>query len=412
MKRFLLIFLSICLLLPLSACGRAASDDLTAGLFRRQVGENTLADGDVCDASLSLFSKALRSTEPGENVLISPTSILYALAMTGAGAEGNTLAQLESALGCDVAELCAYLATLTNLLEREGTCHVANSVWIKDRLRAHVRASYLQDCTDYFDADVFVSPLERANAADVNRWIAVQTDGMIDKLLTPDDMKDDLVMILINTLFLDLKWQEPYYDAQIQAGKFTDRNGNKIAVDFLCSLEDQYLENEDLYGVRKPYKDGYSFVALLPRDGKDVYDVAASLTGEDLRELLNSYTEAFVNTRIPAFEAEYFTNLTDVLAHMGVTELFDMERANLHGIATPSAEHGNLYVSDVLHKTRLELTRAGTRAAAVTAVMVPNATGAPAEKPRKDVILDKPFFYMILDDRTGLPLFAGICAKP
>ena len=129
-----------------------------------------------------------------------------------------------------------------------------------------------------------------------------------------------------------------------------------------------------------------------------------SLTGDKLRALLDSQTEAIVKTKLPVFTREYSVELIPALKALGVKDLFDAEKANLSGMATSS--RGNIYISKVFQKTFIEVDAEGTRAAAVTEIVAADCA-AISMPDFKEVYLDRPFLYMIIDDATGVPMFMG-----
>ena len=130
-----------------------------------------------------------------------------------------------------------------------------------------------------------------------------------------------------------------------------------------------------------------------------------ALTGEKISDLLESSTDCVVRTSIPKFETEYSKSLTEILGNMGMTDAFDPLSADFSALG--SYKNGNLYISDVMHKTYISVAEKGTKAGAATSISV-NATGAPSimEEP-KEVYLDRPFVYMLIDCENNVPFFIG-----
>ena len=170
----------------LSSCGaKIHAKDLMDGVTPRNVekSENlSQSSQDVTDFAIRLFKEA---NENGENTLISPLSVLCALAMTANGAEGETLTQMESVLGMSVEELNLYLYTYVNSLP-EGEKYklsLANSIWFTDDARFNVSRDFLQANADYYGADVYKAPFNKQTMRDINNWVKNETDGMIPKVL-------------------------------------------------------------------------------------------------------------------------------------------------------------------------------------------------------------------------------------
>ena len=347
----------------------------------------------------------LRQTAEPEGVLLSPVSVLYALGMTANGASGDTLTQLEQAMGMDLTALNDYLYTYRmSLPENTKKCKLSlsNSLWLRDIFR--VDDAFLDTCANYYGAEAYRSAFDDSLVTDLNRWVDNKTDGMISSLL--DQPPTDRTMLyLVNAVCFDAKWREPYEKSDIETGAaFTAADGTRQTADLLWSKESVYLSDDNTTGFMKYYDGGrYALVGLLPSEGVSIADYVAGLTGGKLHTLLNEHRYGTVEAAIPRFTASSSLELNDALKAMGVTDAFDASRADLRAMG--SAPNDQLYVSAVLHKTYLSLDENGTKAAAVTAVVADTASAEPPEVHR--VVLDRPFVYMIVDTHANLPLFLG-----
>lgn len=352
------------------------------------------------DFALRLFREC---SEPGKSTLISPLSVLNALAMTACGAEQETLTQMENVFGSDLTSLCEYLSAYNDALPSgdKYKLHVANSVWIKDDEDFKVEPDFLQADTDYFHADIFQCPFDSTTLKDINSWVSKNTDKMIPKIL--DQIPDDAVMYLVNALAFDAEWQSIYRSDQVHGRTFTSFDGTEQDAELMYSEEHKYLQGSQAQGFLKYYADGkYAFAALLPDEGVSLDDYLASLTGEQLHQLLVNAEDIKVETAIPKFKQEYSVNLQDILQELGMTDAFDPETADFDGIC--SAPDKQLYINRVLHKTFIEVDEKGTKAGAATAVeMCEFAMISEA----KSVYLDRPFVYMLIDCEELLPVFIG-----
>lgn len=173
----------------------------------------------------------------------------------------------------------------------------------------------------------------------------------------------------------------------------------------LQSSEYEYVEDQRSTGVIKNYEGGkYAFMGILPKKGISLKEYMDSMTGESILKLYQTRSYQEVLTKIPEFSYDYSIGLAESFKKMGVEDLFDREKADLTGLAR--MKNQNLYVDEILHKTHMELDRNGTKAAAVTAVIMEAASAAPIEEP-KQVYLDRPFLYVIIDTNSGLPVFIG-----
>lgn len=382
----------------------AAAQDLMQGITKGK-GASKKPDSRFANVAasfaLDLFKDEYKS---GKNTLVSPLSVLTALAMTQNGAEGKTLSEMQKVLGgLDRDTLNAYMnAYLAELTGKDSALKCANSLWIDSRL--DVKTSFLQKNADFYSAQAYKADFTRKNTVnEINSWVNKNTNGMIKKLV--DEFDPLMVMVLMNALCLEAEWDDPYTDNCVREGTFKNAKGNLVKAEYMYSQETEYIETENATGFVKRYKgDRFAFVALLPNEGTSIDSYIASLTGKGFLGALNSRKNTRVNTQMPKFKCEYSNSLVDTLKKMGMSTAFDGNRANFSSMATLKNE--NIYISDVIHKTFIEVAEKGTRAGAATAVIAAKSAAMPVEQP-KEVRLTRPFVYAIIDTRTNLPLFIG-----
>ena len=214
--------------------------------------------------------------------------------------------------------------------------------------------------------------------------------------------------IVQNAICFDAKWLDPYTVYDVRDLSFTRADGSKETVSMMYSSEYEYYTGEDYTGFAKYYEgNGYKFVGILPNKEIGLDRFVAGLDEAKLSSVLGSTVRTKVHAGLPKFSYDYSASLKPLLESMGMKNAFvdDMTRPDFADFSLIS-ETNPLYVSDVIHKTFIDVTEAGTRAAAVTAVIVAEATAMPTEPP-KQVILDRPFLYMIVDTETDLPIFIG-----
>lgn len=354
-------------------------------------------DTAMANFAVNLFQNTAKA---GENTLLSPLSVMSALAMTANGADGETLAQMEAVMGMDVSELTStlhnYMSSQTDQLK------LANSIWFNDSSVLTVREEFLQTNANHFRADLFEAPMNDRTLQAINTWVKEKTDGMIPEIL--DQIPIDVMMYLVNALAFEAEWPEVYLETSVTESIFTKEDGTEQAVELMHSSEYQYIEDELATGFIKPYKDGgYAFVALLPREGVTVSEYVESLSGDHLLEMLRNPVDTKVFAAIPKFETEYSTDMAEVLKAMGMTDAFDPDRADFSRIG--SCEAGNLSIGRVLHKTAITVAEQGTKAGAATVVEI--RCGSAFTPDPKEVTLDRPFVYMLIDCRQNIPFFIG-----
>ena len=355
-------------------------------------------------AALDFAVGALRLSR-GENRLISPVSVLCALGMVLEGAAGETRAQMEAALGVSAETLRGFLGPWLSALaaEEDGALHAADGIWISDRPGLHISESFLEGNRTYYGAAVEQCPFDAAALERINGFVKQNTHGMIEKLL--DALSPEAVMVLVNALAFEADWETPYREDRVRPGVFHPESGEEQEATFLYSHERVYLKDENTTGFLKYYEGGrYAFAALLPAEGTKPADYIASLSGEKLRSLLKSAQWTGADTATPKFETEFSIQLNDVLMAMGMTDAFNAESGDFSALGY--CENGdNLYIGQVVHKTFLKLDERGTRAGAATGATFYAASAL--REPPPQVILDRPFVYLLLDTETDIPLFIG-----
>lgn len=413
MKRIVALLLIVALALSLASCLK--KEDVPGNTpaidEKLDLSEITVTPVDLNYVSPETAVTALgvdlmkRLYKSGENIMVSPVSVSIALGLTAGGAKGETYNQFEKVLGRGVSmpEMNTFYYQLAEKLDESESVDIslANSVWMK-KGEVDVERSFLEYADELYDADVYSEPFNDNTVKKINSWVKDNTDGMIKEII--DRIGADTVMYLINAIAFDAKWQREYSDTS-DYFVFTNYNGEKDKVTGMYSTEGKYLEDENTTGFVKNYKGGeYGFAVLLPNEDVDIDTYLDSLTGEKLAALLNGVETARVETAIPKFTYEYSASLKGALASMGLIDAFTYD-ADLTGIGT--SPNGDLYVDNVLHKTFIEVAEKGTRAAAVTAVVVNTESAEMPHPDTKYVIADRPFVYAIIDNESGVPLFLG-----
>lgn len=390
--------------LTLSACQSEKSletTDLMTGI--KAASHETVKPDDAFKNAYDNFSVELlkKCFDGKSNTLISPLSVSSALTMTANGANGQTKDEMEKVLGSGIPldELNKYLSSFSGSLTsgEDFKLRNANSIWFRDEEnRLTVEKDFLQKNADYFGAAIYKRAFDNATCKEINNWVSEHTDGMIDKLLDNGDALSNIA--LINATAFNAVWETYYFDNFVEDGTFTDTNGNEQSATMLISEESEYINGDNCTGFIKKYKGGkYGFAAILPDSNVSISDFVGSLNGDKLFKMLQNTENANVVAKIPKFEYEYSAELSEALKALGMPTAFS-DSADFSGISGDK-----LLISDVLHKTKISVTEEGTRAVAATGVVMSAAPDGD-----KQVILNRPFMYMILDNETMLPLFAGI----
>ncbi len=350
-----------------------------------------------------------------KDILTSPLSAWLVLTMTGQGAVGDTaedFAWFSKRLDANgqrtlAAWLMEHLSLYDDIEQNGAEVGVANSVWCDDALQ--VNESFVDTAKAYYRAQVIAQDLQAAGAVkNVNNWISDATDQRIQDML--EQIDGNAVMLLINALTLDAKWQSEFDIANTHEGLFYRPDGTTIEKDFMHRKihDGTYLHWDGGDGVVLPYQgDTLAMIALMPDTEHSCDDILEQLHSKWLYELQENRTQCVVQLSMPKFKMESKLNLNDACHKMGLETAFDAQNADFSGIGT--ADNGqNIFISRVLQNCMLEVGEEGTKAAAATVVEM--RLGSAFIDPSKIVhlTLDRPFVYLIVDTETQIPLFTGI----
>lgn len=414
MKKILIFILISVMMIFSWACSTAQKADSNGSILLSNVNYDDKSDADIASLSQetnqvltdSYFEIFRQSYDPNTNSLVSPYSIMQAFAMCANGAEGETLAEIEKAFGLSEGEMNQWCKVFyADMRNREtAPLNTANSFWYNDNDKLFtVNQDFADNIGRYFDAESYKAPFNQHTVGLINQWVKDNTGEKIDSIL--DSLEPNDISVLINAVYFDGKWVEPYSDEAVTDDKFTGEDGSVYDVELMHSGEDAYLEGKNFTGFSKPYVDNYSFVALLPKEGVTIEELVNSVDGKTFTDAINNSASGHVDAAVPKFEYKYeIKNMVPIMEKLGIGSLFSAEKCDLSGIGELS--EGNLFVSDVIHKTYINMNEEGTEAAAVTGMMM-KATAMPAES--YTVILDRPFLYAIIDSVTGVPVFIGTC---
>lgn len=359
-----------------------------------KVSDDTLSAA-MADFALSLLQS---SHTAGENTILSPYSVYIALALSANGAQGHTLAQMETLLGMPISTLNPYIPNLQQTAGSE--LEEANSVWVHEELA--VEETFLQTLKNYYEAQVYTTPFNDSTLEAMNQWIREQTADRIPQAL--DQMNPNAVMYLINALAFDAQWEKIYNTHQITDQPFYSTAGEQT-VEMMSSKESIYLEDGNATGFIKDYAGGrYSFLALLPNEGTTLEDYLSTLSGESLLHTVKNGQTCSVMTSMPKVSLETSVEMKDVLQSMGMTDAFGME-ADFGGIEKSK----NLFISRILHKTYLQVDEAGTQAGAVT---IEEIVYKGFDLNQKHVCLNRPYVMGIYDHSNNCFLFLGTVENP
>ena len=357
--------------------------------------------------------KELQSEQSGRNIFISPLSVSIALAMTYNGANSSTREAMSSALGLngmsnDMVNV-GYQQLIESLLsaDKDISLNIGDSIWIRSTFAPAVKAQFTDALSRYFGSSVYSRPFDASTISEVNSWVSKETKGKINRIL--DSIDSDNVMFLINAIYFKGGWVDEFDAALTQQADFTATDGSTVKVDMM--RRDgyySYFGDDEVQVARLPYgRDKIAMYVFLPAKIGSLESFTAALTGNDLEAYFGKLSNTELKLQLPKLKLEYGkVDLKNALTTLGMGVAFDRESADFGKIADVRPQH--LCIAFVDHKAVIEVNEKGTEAAAATNVGI-SLTSVPVSTP---FIVNRPYMFVIRDDRSGTILFAGLITDP
>ena len=355
------------------------------------------------------------------NIFFSPTSIHTALAMTCAGAAGQTAAEMEKALHLDASreKTLAAFAELMKSVNDPGLVGgkppyqlvMANALW--GQKGYPFKADYKQTIGKNFQASFseldFKQP-EPARAT-INDWVARQTKDKIKDLIPQGVLGEKTRLVLTNAIYFKSNWGQEFNKDSTRDLPFALSANKKVDAPMMNQEHRMgYMEDDEIQAIDLPYNmQALSMVIVLPRKVDGLAAVEKGLTAQRLQKVFKDMKHVPVNVTMPRFTFSSQFSMADMLKELGMALAFDPDKADFSGMADPGGE--NLFLYAVLHKAFVAVDEKGTEAAAATAIMV-GATAMPVPQEPKIFKADHPFIFLIRHNQTGEILFAGRLADP
>ncbi len=351
--------------------------------------------------------KQVNGVAGNSNYLISPYNMEIALNMLRDGANGNTKTELDNLIGN---------RTIKDVSSKDKI-KVANGVFIKNIYKNNVKQDYYNIIKTKYNSEIIYDKFTTPDK--INNWVNEKTNGMIKKIL--NNIDSEFVMGLASVLTIDVKWRTQFECQATTSQEFTKEDNTKYNVEMMHVTYEhagyKYIKTNDVEGVIIPYQGDNNiqleFIGLLPNDG--VNNFVNGLTKDKLDTIYNSNREAssklHISVALPRFTYDYsLGKFIDVLKALGVNDAFDYNLADFKKMVETTQ---NIYVQEAIHKTHIELSETGTKAAAVTYIGMANGASLPQDDLEKvSVVFDKPFVYMIREKNSGELLFFGAVYEP
>jgi len=362
---------------------------------------------------IDLYKKLI--TEERGNIFISPYSISSALAMTYAGARGNTEKQMAKVLYFnlpqeDIHKAFSSLNAYFNRPNKSYQLAIANSLW--GQANYPFQKEFINLLNKYYEAGFnevdFVNEENREKARlTINKWVEDKTNNKIKELIHPEDISALTRLILVNAIYFKGKWQNQFDTKETRDMPFNLENKKKVNVPMMHQEgKFNYTEDEKVQVLELPYSENeLSMVIFLPKESISLSDFEKELSIERVNKLLSNLSQEKVDVYIPKFKMEKRYILNKMLIDLGMSDAFDMMLADFSGMTGSK----DLYISKVIHQSFIEVNEEGTEAAAATAVIMSGKSIAPMIIEFK---ADRPFLFIIRDIKTNTILFIGRFVEP
>ena len=363
--------------------------------------------------AVALYQKLCESGDG--NVFFSPYSISTALAMTYAGARGNTEKEMAETLRFSLGQnrlhpAFAQVEAGLKKIQETGNVKlgVANSLWPE-------KSYVFRD--DYIDLilknyGVSITPLDYVQAfgasrITINNWVADKTQGKITDLLSPPDITNLTRLVLVNAIYFKGNWKHQFKAEKTKKSPFHLSPQKFIQVPMMTQEESfRHADLEFFDMLELPYAGGeLSMLVMLPKTHDDLTKLGVSLSSENLIRWKERLGMKKVLVSLPKFKTTCRFRLNETLEAMGMIDAFAPRNADFSGMD----ESNGLYISAVIHKAFVDVNEEGTEAAAATAVVM-NLRSIPA--PPVVVRVDRPFIFLIQENATGSILFMGRVTDP
>jgi serpin B len=406
-------------------------------------------------SGLDLFR--IFASQPG-NIVFSPYSIGSAMAMAASGARGETQADMLKALrhglaaneidpanARALAALLAYdeagkcpdgfkqngkLCEAPAPADKDATCpsgaarkddlcvidheaaaaklRIANALMLINA-QASVAPAYEETIRKSYNAEIF----RGANLEVVNSWVNNKTEGKIDKIL--DKLNPNDSHVLLNAVYFNAPWAHAFVKNGTRDREFHLTATENVEVPTMFQQSEFAVVKADGYSaIRLPYgAGGLSMIVVRPDEIEGLDAVIKSFDGEKLDALIAQLGKApkkMMSLSMPRFRTEFRAELIEPFKSLGMSKVFDPAQSDLSGLTGKPRAEVQSTIDQIVHRAVIDVAEAGTEAAAATAVVVTTRTMRPDDSDRFQI--DRPFMFVIADDKTGAVLFAGRIADP
>ncbi|MFW6262506.1 MAG: serpin family protein [Thermotogota bacterium] len=397
----------------------------TTPLFSRETGSEVVKANNLF--TLELYQQLKNE---GDNLLISPFSVFNAFGMLYPGSDGQTKSAISQTMHFEQ-NIRQFLDDISQLQTsfkptrgfEKPALKLANSLWAQQGYP--IFDSYLDILQEYFQSEIhsvdFSDSVKTAN--EINQWVSEKTNDKIEEIITPDIIDQLTTLILCNAIHFKGAWMNPFSEENTNPESFFVSPTQEIQANMMNNQKSyRYQEYDGYKMLEMPYrkatnekgtpvsKADYSMIVYLPDEDSSLEQLENQLSYSILNSTIESLMRAQsvkVEVKFPKFRVENTFNLNDPLMAMGMENPFTT-LADFSKITSSK----KLFISDVIHKTYIDVDEKGTEAAAVTAIIMMRTAIPNQDEEVKQFHADRPFMYLIRENSTGSIIFIGKVTNP
>ena len=379
------------------------------------------------NTSNDMAFKLINKLYNDDNMVCSPLSLQYAMAMTANGASGETLEEITSFLGFEANEMNELNRFYKILLEQLPAVDLDITLKAVDALLVNDKFPLLPSYKNLVEDNYYaaVENMDFSNPSDVvtrlNEWAGLNTNGVINNIINPEELSDYAAAYILNALYFKAEWEGSvdnpmFIESNTESADFQLSNGTAISAEMMKSVRYyQYAEMDGYKVLVLPYAQGkYNMYVLLP-DENDINGLIEKIQQTTWSEILaNLKQDAEVHVQLPKFEIENKFNLAETLISLGVEKVFQKEDAELDNIFDIKLAHDpKVWIEKIIQQTKISVDERGTEAASVSIEEIGATSPGPGEDPKIIYFhADHPFMFVIGEKTSETILFEGVVARP
>ena len=355
--------------------------------------------------------RTMNADSPEKNFVISPLSITQAFGMAISGATGENQDEMLNVFGLNNIESMndahKGIREVLSAVDSKTTINIANSAWYNSNYG--IKTPYKESLRNYYDAEILGLDFNNGKQAveTINSWVNEKTQGKISNIV--DVVYPSHVLFLINAVYFYGSWTYQFDESATSDAQFYLSSGDNVSIKMMNQENDlEYFDNDNYRGVKIPYGNGtFLMTVILPQNDNTTDKLIESLDAKEWNNINKEHPIRKVGLLMPRFKTECDFKLIPPLSKLGMNMAFDP----MYGLGFKNISDLDIFISEVKHKTFIEVDEKGTEAAAVTGIGV-GITSEPDPNSRILFEINKPFLFFISEKQSGAVLFAGKIENP